>query len=597
MFEQTQLKGSWYQGPFRSTWRLLGAHRKQVSLGIALRLVHSFFVAMPAILVVWIIDRLREGTLTSRDGWIGVGVVGVAVVGQFSFVYASNYFAWVATFKAVGEARIRTLEHLQKLPLGTINRRSTGDITAALTSDIEAVSTFAHHSMLIVVGAGAIPVVVFVALAFIDLPLALAVAASVVVAVPLFIWTNKIFTNLALERGDLLAEANGRIIEYIRGIAVARAFNATGERNDLFRNAVADVRGINDRLAVKLVPLALAAIGTVQLGIPLVIMSATYWWFGGRIDQGTALVFFVLMLRVYVPLLQAGLQVEPMRIADASLIRIGRLMDLTPQAMPETQTAQPKDSSVAFEGVSFGYEPDQLVLADFTFTAKQGTTTAIVGPSGVGKSTILNLIARFWDPDVGTVSIGGVDVRKLSADQLFGSVTAVLQDVYLFQGTIRENIAGGRDDATDEAVMAAAAAAQAHNFIMALEDGYQTRIGEGGMTLSGGERQRVSIARALLKDAPVILLDEATASMDPINERATQQGLAALVAERTLLVVAHRLSTIRSADQILVLDAEPGQPATIVQRGTHDELIELDGLYRHLWRERERASRWRIAAS
>jgi ATP-binding cassette, subfamily B, bacterial IrtB/YbtQ len=244
---------------------------------------------------------------------------------------------------------------------------------------------------------------------------------------------------------------------------------------------------------------------------------------------------------------------------------------------------------VTFDGVDFGYDPDLPVLHQLSFTATPSTATAIVGPSGAGKTTILNLIARFWDPQAGSVTIGGIDIRELTQQQLFDAVTVVFQDVYLFQGTIGDNIAFGRPDATRPDIEAAARAAQIHDFITSLPDGYDTRVGEGGHTLSGGQRQRVSIARAIVKDAPIVLLDEATAAIDPITERAVQLGLAELVRGKTLIVVAHRLSTIRSADQILALDA-----GRITQRGTHDQLLDAGGLYARLWHERERATRWRI---
>ena len=375
---------------------------------------------------------------------------------------------------------------------------------------------------------------------------------------------------------------------------VARAYNQVGRRLASFRDAVADLRQVNDSLAVKMVPVALATIGIVMLGVPVVIAAVAYRSFGGAIDAGTAVVFLVLVLRVYSPIVQVGMQVENLRLADASLQRIGAVMDLQPQHQPATVIATPASPDVTFESVTFGYDADRPVVEDVSFSATAGTMTALVGASGTGKTTLLNLIARFWDPTHGVVRIGGVDVRDLTATQLFDAITVVFQDVYLFQGSIRDNIAFGRPDATDADVEAAARAAQCHDFISALPGGYHTRIGEGGATLSGGERQRVSIARAILKDAPIVLLDEPSASVDPLNEQALHEALAALVRHKTLIVVAHRLSTIRSADQILVL-AGDGGASRIVERGAHDELLALGGVYAHLWHERARAADWRVA--
>ena len=246
---------------------------------------------------------------------------------------------------------------------------------------------------------------------------------------------------------------------------------------------------------------------------------------------------------------------------------------------------------MAFDHVTFAYEATP-VLKDVSFVARAGTTTAIVGASGAGKSTVLNLISRFWDPAEGVVRIGGVDVRELTHQQLFEHITVVFQEVYLFRTTIRENIAFGRPQASDAEVETAARAAQAHDFIQALPQGYETIVGEGGATLSGGERQRISIARAVLKDSPIVLLDEPTASLDSINDRAVRTALAALLRGKTVLVVAHRLPTIQSADQILVI-----HDGRILQRGTHEDLVAQEGeRYHRLWQDRKRALAWRIGA-
>ncbi|MEM9651987.1 MAG: ABC transporter ATP-binding protein [Actinomycetota bacterium] len=590
--------GSFYAGPIRTTWRLFGPRRSVFVLAIALRFGAAICAAAQVIAAVWVAEQLRTDGLSSAEGWRVIAVVLVAFVAQYLMMLGSNRFAWVATFEVIGEIRIRALGHVKTLPLGVLDGQLSGDVSAVVTSDLDQVSAFAHNALPVLIGAIGLPTAVFTALLVADPPLAIATAISVVVAVPLFRWTNQRFKALALRRGNQLAVANSRLVEYVQGMGVARAYGVTGARNKLFRTAIEDVRRINDLLAVRLTPLALITMGVVQLGVPIVLTAATYWWFGGRIDGGTALVFFVLVLRVYGPLIQVASQVEGLRLADAALERIGRILDLDPQTEPSTPGPAPADGTVGFEVVGFGYVDDAPVLDDITFEARPGTTTAIVGPSGVGKTTVLNLIARFWDPDRGSVTIGGRSVRHLTAAQLFEAVTVVFQDVYLFQGTIRDNISCG-GDLGEEELVAAARAARAHDFISALPEGYDTRIGEGGLTLSGGERQRVSIARAIAKDAPVVLLDEATASMDPINEQAVRRGLASLVAGRTLIVVAHRLSTIRSADQILVLDRPDGPDAAarIVQRGNHEELLAAGGRYGSLWAERERAARWRAGGA
>jgi ATP-binding cassette, subfamily B, bacterial IrtB/YbtQ len=371
-----------------------------------------------------------------------------------------------------------------------------------------------------------------------------------------------------------------------------RAFDRTGERSEWFRDAVNDIREVNDKLATRLVPVTLVAMGVVQLGTPLTIAALGYWYAEGRLDAGIVLIFLVLVLRVYTPLLEVAGSVEQARLADAALRRIAAIRDLPPQPMPSQSSAEIGEPSIALDGVSFEYVPGEPVLHNVSLQVPPRTLTAVVGPSGAGKSTLLALIARFWDVHEGAVRVGGVDVRELTDRQLFDLFTVVFQEPYLFQGSIRDNIAFGRADATDAAIEEAARRAQAHDFITALPKGYDTPVGEGGATLSGGERQRISIARAIVKNAPIVLLDEATAALDPINEQAVQQAVAELVRNRTVLAVAHRLSTIRSADQIIVLDA-----GRVVERGRHEELLALDGRYARLWAQRAHAATWRVQRS
>ncbi|MFT3855098.1 MAG: ABC transporter ATP-binding protein [Ilumatobacteraceae bacterium] len=581
---------SFYNGTIRTTVRLFGERRNVLYASVGLRMLNAACIGITAAVLVGIIRQLADGTLGSDDVWPSTLVIVAAVTGQFVTGYLANYFAWVSTFEAIGEARIRTLAHLNRLPIGAVLDRRSGDVSAVLTSDFEMVSNFAHHGMQHVFGAVALPVVVMIILAFTDPTLAAATAVSIVVAVPVFLLANRRFKALSTRRADQLAVGNTRMIEYVQGVGVARSFNRTGARLRWFRDAVAEVRAVNDAMAVKLVPLAIGAIGIVQLGIPIVIAFGALRLFDGSTDVAVVLAFLVLVARVYTPLIQVAMQVEAMRLADASLVRIGRIMDIAEQPVPATPITEPGAAAVQFDGVTFGYG-ERTVLHDVSFTVPAGTMTAIVGSSGAGKSTVLNLIARAWDTDRGSVHVGGVDVRELTADQLFDLVTVVFQDVYLFQGTIRENIAFGDESATDDDVRRAARLAQAEAFVDAFPDGYDTPVGEGGQALSGGERQRVSIARAMLKQSPIVLLDEATASIDPLNERAVQAGLAELVRDRTLVVVAHRLSTIRSADQILVM-----HDGRIVERGDHESLLAAGGRYAELWRERERAARWRVGA-
>lgn len=577
-------------------WSLAGDRRSTLAASIVLKALQGACAALPVGVVVAVIEAVRDESLdTGAIGW-ATAAIGVCVVGQWVFGYLANRSAWIATFELFGSVRTDALDHARRLPLGYHDSRRAGDVATALTTDINHVETFTHEPLQQMVGAGVAPFVVFVVLVFQDVPMALATLASVVAAVPVFALANRTFKRLAARRQRLQADANSRMLEYLAGLPVIRAFRLTGERLASFRTALDDYRRVNTALVVGLAPLGMLGIATVLCGIPVVLWFGTVQLLdtspGPAIDAGTFIIFAVLAVRVYQPIFALLDGVESYRIADASLDRIAEVLDEPVQPVPAVPAPALDGTAVTFEDVTFGYEPGRPVLREVDFTVRAGTMTAVVGPSGAGKSTLLHLVARFHDVDCGHVRIGGADVRDLTAEQLFDAITVVFQDVYLFPGTIFDNIAFGSPDADRARVEAAARAAQAHEFISALPDGYETAVGESGATLSGGERQRLSIARAILKDAPVVLLDEATSALDATNERRVRAALAELVRDKTLIVVAHRLSTIASADQILVMDE--GQ---ITERGRHDDLLGAGGLYARLWAERLRAAQWQPSSA
>jgi len=574
-------------------WRLAGPHRRRLALAMGCRVVWAVLLALAVAQLVVVVDEARHGTLDSGDAARVALVYGALFAGQVATYYWSNRLSWTAAFDMGAEVRLAALDRLQRLPLGFHASRAQGDTLTALTQDLVTVETFAHAPLPALVGGLAGPAAVAVALAFVDPRLALVTVASVALALPVYLGANRLFAGLALRRQDTQAAATGRIVEYVQGIGVIRAFNLGGDRLERFRASLEDLRAVNTRLAVLILPLATLAMAVVELGTPLLLAVGGLWLAGGTVDAGTLVVFLVLALRVYQPLVHAADQLEQLRIADASLQRLARVLDEPEQATPARPRATPTDATVELRGVTFAYDPtagSAPVVDGVDLTVPAGTMGALVGPSGAGKSTLLHLVARFWDPQQGSVRIGGVDVRDLTAEQLYDLVTVVFQDVYLFPGTIRDNIAFGAPDTADADVVAAARAARAHDFVTALPHGYDTPVGEAGAQLSGGQRQRIAIARAILKDAPVVLLDEATAALDPTNERLLRTALHELTRGKTLLVVAHRLPTIRDADQIAVLDR-----GRIVDRGTHDQLLATPGgLYQRLWANRERATRWTI---
>ena len=573
----------------KRVWALAGPLRSRVALGILLRFGQSMCLGFSFGVVAWAVVVLAVGQpATVIMASQAAGLMGLSLIGQMVFGYFSVRASWLSSYRVAGELRLQILDHLRRLPMGFHLSRHKGDTVTVLTSDMQMIEVFFSDSLPKVAQALGLPIVIFIFLFFRDWVIALTAVVSIAAAVPAILLSSKWLSKLGIQRQDTQAGAAARMIEYVKGIAVIRSFNQIFKGQESFDGALKAFRDISITLIVKLAA-PLVTIGAIlMLGVPLIIIVAGMRYFNGAIDMGTLLTTLVLLFSIYLPLLALVSMMEVTRIADASLTRMERI--LVSKALPQTELAVSLDGfAVRFRDVDFGYVAGRTVLDKVSFEVPEYSMTAIVGPSGSGKSTILNLLSRFWDVENGSVSIGGVDVREIPEAKLNELITVVFQDVYLFAGTILDNIAFGRGDVDLSKVEAAAKAAQAHDFIMDFPDGYHTIVGEGGTTLSGGERQRISIARAILKDAPIVLLDEATAAIDPITERAIQTALASLVAEKTLIVVSHKLSTIEAADQIITLNA--GQ---IAERGTHKKLLSQKGLYAQLWNHHTRAVNWKV---
>lgn len=577
-------------GIVRALWSMAGPLRAQLIRGLVWKFVQSMFLGMPFGIVVWVIRELDGDGLSDGEAWVAVGGVAVALVGQVVFGYVAVRDSWLSSYQWVSDLRLKTLDLVRRLPMGFHISRQRGDTTSALTSDMQAVEVFVSQGLPTVAQALGLPVVVLVFLGVVDPVMAVAAAVSIVVSIPVFVLSNRGMSRLSIRRQDRQAAVASRMLEHLQGIQVLKAFNRTADGQRELRLSIGAFRDISMHMVYVLAPLLVLFGSVVMLGTPITIAVGAYRYFGGELSTAALLTFLVLVLNVYKPLLQLISVMEQLRIADASLTRINRVTNARVQPEPAETTA-PQSAEVSFHNVHFSYTAGTPIINGVSFDVPARSMTAIVGPSGAGKTTLLQLVGRFWDVDFGVVRIGGVDVRDMTTDTLYEQLTVVFQDVYLFQGSIFDNIALARPDASRGEIEHAARLAQAHDFIAALPDGYDSLVGEGGTSLSGGERQRISIARAILKDAPVVLLDEATASIDPTNDKLIQRALAQLVADKTLIVVAHRLSTIQNADQILVIT-----DGHVLERGSHADLLAGGGAYARLWAERERASGWRVTA-
>ena len=521
---------------------------------------------------------------TNRLWWIFGILTGYMLV--MAWAERASYRAnFRGAYEMSASGRVSLAEHLRKLSLGFLSKHDPGDLSSMLITDFTMAETGISHYLPQLMGASVMPLLAFLSLIWIDWRMAVAMF----VALPLAIFVLRISTSVQqkLSGKQIAAKiyAGNRLEEYLQGIRVMKAYNLLGDRFVRLRDAFAELRRACIRLEALLGPFVLLAITLVRAGLTLMVLCGTYLLLGGELSVLTFVMFLVVGSRVFDPLTSALTNFTEFRDFSISGGRILKLMN-EPE-MKGTKEA-PASGEIVFENVSFGYR-DKEVLHDISMTLPQNSLTALVGPSGSGKSTVMKLCARFYDPSGGRVTFGGIPMREIDPEKLMSRISMVFQDVYLFQDTIRNNIRFGKKDASDDEIIAAAKKACCHDFIMRLPQGYDTMVGEGGCTLSGGEKQRLSIARAMLKEAQIVLLDEATASLDPENEVEVQKAIDSLIKGRTVIVIAHRLKTIMNADRIIVL-AE-GQ---VVEQGTHDSLMRNDGLYARLWNIQERTQGWRL---
>ncbi|MFE6858332.1 ABC transporter ATP-binding protein [Nocardia sp. NPDC057668] len=468
-------------------------------------------------------------------------------------------------------------DHLARLPIGWFTARRVGEVSELAGAGVLQSMGVIAHILGPFLSACVTPLtIVLVMLAYQwQLGLAALLAAPVVVLIQ--IRTGRAMAATDADRDERDREATARVIEYLRAQPVLRAGGRTAERFGLLDDALSEVARASRNSIRAAVPGLLGSALTVQAVFTALLALGAYLAVGGSIGAAEVLAILVLAARSADPLLSLSDIGSQLRSGRAVLTKIDAVLRTEPLPEPRTPLS-PAGHDVEFDAVTFrrGGRP---VVRDLSLTVPMGTRLAIVGPSGSGKSTLLQLLARFYDVDGGAVRIGGVDVRSMSTDDLMSRIAIVFQDVYLFDGTIAENIRLGRPGATEAEVRAAASAAQLDEVIERLADGWNTQVGEGGSLLSGGERQRVSIARALLKDTPIVLLDEVTSALDPMNEGAVHAGVDRLMTGRTVVVVAHRLRTVRSADHIVFLDG-----GRVVEAGSHDELVCGGGRYAEFWR-------------
>lgn len=561
--------------------------RKPVGFTILSNLVNivPFMLSIEAVNIIFkAFDGSGTGLDTSRL-WVIFGILLAYMIVMALAERLSYRHNFRSAYEMSAEGRISLAEHLRRLPLGSLFRHDPGDLASMMISDFTMAETGISHHLPQLMGALVMPVLAFFGLLWIDWRMSVAMFIALPLAVLVLTGSTRIQYSLSRRQIEAKINAGSRMEEYLQGIRVIKAYNLLGGKFERLQKAFADLRRASIRLEALMGPFVLVSITLVRAGLTLMILCGAYLLIGGQLSLLTFVMFLIIGSRVFDPLTSALTNFAEFRYFS---IAGGRILNLMREPEMTGEKASPVHGDITFEGVSFGYG-EKEILHNVSLTMKRGSLTALVGPSGSGKSTLMKLCARFYDPQKGKVSLNGEDMKGLEPESLMSHISMVFQDVYLFQDTLKNNIRFGKTGATDEEIEAAARKACCHDFIMRLPQGYDTMVGEGGCTLSGGEKQRISIARAILKEAPIVLLDEATASLDPENEVEVQKAINTLIAGRTVIVIAHRLKTIRNADNIIVM--EDGR---IAEQGTHDALLGKQGLYHKLWTIQEKTVGWKL---
>ena len=561
--------------------------RKRFYASILLNLFMAMFEALKIPAIACMVKALLENSVTPQTCLICLGIMLVSVIGAGLLKSKATMLQTEGGYNTCANKRMEIAEHLRYLPMGYYNENSLGRIMSVTSNTMQNLENVATRIVMLVCSGLLSTAVITVMLLFYDWRIGLILCGGLAVFFAINSGMMKVSAGMAKQKLEKDSALVAKVIEYIQGIFEVKAFRLTGVRSRELNTAIDENEHANSAMELKLIPFMtlqsfwLKAVGTV------IVLASVLMHIAGSMDLLTCIVMIISSYLIYAQLDSAGNYSALLRTVDVSVRQAQEILD-TPQMDISGKDITPEHCNITAENIGFAYEK-RKIIDGISLDIPERTTTAMVGPSGGGKTTLTSLLSRFWDVDEGKVMLDGKDVREYSMDALMKNYSFVFQRVYLFADTIANNIRFGQPDAPMEKVVDAARKACCHDFIMQLPDGYDTVIGEGGASLSGGEKQRISIARAIMKDAPIIVLDEATANVDPENEADLMKAIDALTKEKTIIMIAHRLKTVRSADKILVI--ENGK---IAQSGTHESLMQSEGIYRTFVESRREAASWRL---
>lgn len=564
-------------------------NRKLFVASIWLGVLSAFCTALRIPAAYIVIQALLRDHVTMTTLWGSLAVVVVSVVGSTLINMKSTMLQTRGGYRACADKRIEIAEHLRYLPMGWFNDNSLGEVTSVTTNTMEVMSGIATRVVMITTRGYLTAGIIAVMMLVYDWRIGLVTLAGLLIFMAVNACMQRAEQSVSKRKMDADERLVTKVLEYVQGIAEVKNFNLTEDSTTQVHDAVGECRKAAFGMELPSVAfIFLQFIANKFTGVAVCAAALTFY-FGGTLPSADCLLMLICSFILFEQLDSAGSFSTLFRSIDLGVEKANAILKVEPMDINGEEITT-DSCDITLEHVDFSYE-EKKILEDVSLTIPEKTTVAIVGPSGSGKTTLVSLMARFWDAQGGRVTLGSRDVRGYSYDSLIRNFSFVFQRTYLFSDTIANNIRFGRPGASLEEVTAAAKQARCHDFIMALPDGYDTLIGEGGASISGGERQRIAIARAIMKDAPIIVLDEATANVDPENEKELMEAIGELTHNKTVIMIAHRLKTVRNADCIFVVDG-----GRIVQQGTHEELIGQEGIYRRFVVERRQAAGWKVGA-
>lgn len=572
---------------FKKIWQFAGVERENINKSVGVSFLNAIFHMFEIGAIYFVILALTGEEKGTNTAWIAlvfmlVSIIGNAVTNRFSKMQQTH----AGYFMAANE-RVKIGNLLKSVPMGYFNENSLGEVTGVCTTVLGNIELLVPMVLVNIMG-GLIGTVVFAAMILIfDWRIGLIVVAGIVLYFLIVSGMEKRSAAIAPNAQKSQTALICAVLEYVQGMSVIKSFNLSRKGDKKLQDALEFNRKSNLDMEKLMTPYSIFQELVLQIAGIGIMLAAVLFWIDGTMSAANALMSIVVSFLVFSQIKLFGMGISMLRLASASIDRTLQTEDM--EQMDESgKELYPKNHEIEFKKVHFSYE-NKEILHGISVTLPDKSTTAVIGPSGSGKTTFVNLIARFWDVDSGSVRIGGKDVKEYTLESLMDQISMVFQNVYLFADTIENNIKFGKPDATHDEVVKAAKKACCDDFIEMLPMGYQTIIGEGGASLSGGEKQRISIARAMLKDAPIVILDEATANVDPENEDRLQKAIEELTKNKTIIMIAHRLKTVRNADWILVIDN-----GNIVQQGKHEQLIGQKGIYADFIMGRKEVIGWKL---